>query len=416
MKKKNAIILGGTHDHIRLSEILKADGFHTTLVDYLENPPCKRFADAHIQESTADKEKILDIARQLEAHAVFAACIDRSLLSMAYVCENLGLKCPFSYSTARALTNKILMKEKLKADGIPTSDYCVIRDVDWNGDVELRYPLVIKPADANSSKGITKATNCREMKAALPDAFHHSSVGEVVIEEFHEGREYSADFVIRDSQPELLLLTETRKSNLNDQHFTIVQSQHPAGTPDLTRRISNIACQITASFALTEGPLLIQLIESSGELSVIEFGARIGGGSKHYLIEAVTGFDILRYYTKLLVGKTYTTPVSCKHRYACINYVYTNPGRIKSFDGFELMEVSGVIDRSFFYKTEGMLVTGNISSGDRAAGYLMVDDDPAALRNRIELADQHLRVLTDLDRDIMIHGLHTISEASGTAL
>jgi hypothetical protein len=33
-----AIVLGGTDDHIRLIEILKQRGYHTTLIDYFENP------------------------------------------------------------------------------------------------------------------------------------------------------------------------------------------------------------------------------------------------------------------------------------------------------------------------------------------------------------------------------------------
>ena len=65
--KPKAIVLGGTNPHIELIENLKRRGYYTVLVDYYENPPAKHAADQHIQESTLDLEKVLQIAKDIDA-------------------------------------------------------------------------------------------------------------------------------------------------------------------------------------------------------------------------------------------------------------------------------------------------------------------------------------------------------------
>ena len=49
-----AIVVGGVQNHIPLITRLKARGYYTILIDYLDEPRAKAFADEHIQVSTFD--------------------------------------------------------------------------------------------------------------------------------------------------------------------------------------------------------------------------------------------------------------------------------------------------------------------------------------------------------------------------
>ena len=49
--KPVALVLGGTNPHIELIKQLKERGYYVVLVDYLDNPPAKKYADIHEQES-----------------------------------------------------------------------------------------------------------------------------------------------------------------------------------------------------------------------------------------------------------------------------------------------------------------------------------------------------------------------------
>ena len=65
MGKPVAIVLGGTSPHVLLVYKLHERGYYVILVDYLQNPPAKIAADEHIQASTLDKERVLEIAREM---------------------------------------------------------------------------------------------------------------------------------------------------------------------------------------------------------------------------------------------------------------------------------------------------------------------------------------------------------------
>ena len=110
--KPVAVVLGGTFPHITLVENLRQRGYYTILVDYYDNPPAKASADEHLQESTLDKKKVLDIARSRNAELVISACIDQANVTACYVADKLGLPAPYSYETALRVTNKILNERK----------------------------------------------------------------------------------------------------------------------------------------------------------------------------------------------------------------------------------------------------------------------------------------------------------------
>src|SRR5690554_4023391 len=141
MTHQNAIVLGGTEDHIGLIAKLKDLNYYVILVDYNINPPAKKYADVYIQESTLNQEKVLEIAKQLDISLIIAACIDQALLTIAYVSEKLKLPCHISYKTALDLTNKAYMKTVFKNNKIPTASF-VIKELNQKVEVNLNYPLV----------------------------------------------------------------------------------------------------------------------------------------------------------------------------------------------------------------------------------------------------------------------------------
>ncbi len=401
---KKAIILGGTHDHIALIEQLKVRGYFTILIDYLEYPPARNFADHYICESTLEQQKVLEIAKEEAPDLVIAACIDQALLTMAYVCEELGLPCHISYQTALSLTNKVLMKEIFLKNDIPTSKHFVLSSKHDVIPDDLKYPLVVKPADSNSSKGIIKVNSKSEVGEAINTAFTFTRSHKVVVEEFVIGDELSVDVVIENFEPQIVLVTKNIKMQQNEHHFTIVQNIFP-GTEDpaAIEQIRLIAGKIAKAYNISNGPLLIQLIYDGTRLSVVEFSSRIGGGSKHHQIKSVTGFDILGYFIELLLGKS-TVPVIRKNcNYALMNYIYAKNGTINKFIGFEELKKRAVIEEYFYYKLPGSEVTNHISSADRLAGLLLTAKSRKVLLEKLERTDNQLKLLDLNGNDLMIH-------------
>ena len=152
--KPVALVLGGTVPHCEMIRQLKARGYYTVLIDYLDDSPAKSVADLHVQESTLDKEKVLEVARRMQAQLVICGCVDQANITACYAMEQLGHKPPYSYETALAITNKGVMKRVMMEKGIPTSKYIYVDSDSGIPEVALRYPVIVKPADSNSSNGV----------------------------------------------------------------------------------------------------------------------------------------------------------------------------------------------------------------------------------------------------------------------
>ena len=86
-----AIVLGGTVPHVSLVQKLQKRGFYTILLDYLDNPPAKQYADEHIKESTLDKDAVLEVAKQKNAAIVISTCVDQANSICCYVAEKLKM-------------------------------------------------------------------------------------------------------------------------------------------------------------------------------------------------------------------------------------------------------------------------------------------------------------------------------------
>lgn len=398
------LVLAGGADQIALIQELQKRGHIVILVDYYQNPPAKQYANKHIVASTLDVNRVTEIARQEQVDLVCTACTDQALLTVAKVSETLELPCYISYQTALNVTNKSYMKGVMAEFNIPTSKYVIIDHYDKDKLSGFQYPLVVKPVDCNSSKGVKRVETDQELKVALNAAIEFSRTNTAIVEEFKNGEEISADFYIE--REEVRFLCATNSTKIKNRHsFTILQSCYPAVTEKQKEILLQIARKIAVAFHLSNTPLLVQLIMNEDHFDVLEFSARMGGGSKYKLIEVLSGVNIMSKYVDLVLGDTPSVSPINQVDYAVMNYIYCYPGRIKSFEGFEKLKKDGYIEEYFLYKTQGMEISQAETSGDRPAGYLVTASNHVELQNKIQYIDKNLAIISDENRDIMMHNL-----------
>ena len=398
------IVLAGGADQIALISELKKRGCYVVLVDYFQNPPAKEYADIHVVASTLDDAKVKEIAQEYGADLICTACTDQALLTVAKVSEELNLPCYISYKTALNVTNKTYMKQRMTQCSIPTSRYITTREVNLSQFADFEFPLVVKPADCNSSKGVIKVHDMVQLEEKLVEAISFSRTRTAIVEEFKEGDEVSADFYIEGSNVKYLSATSSLKIK-NRNSFTIKSSVYPVITQEQKEKIISLAQDIADAFNLNDCPLLIQMIVNGDEVNVIEFSARMGGGSKYHLIKVLSGVDIMSKYVDLILGDKPVVNPSDQVKYARMNYVYCNPGILDRVEGFETLLADKVIDKSFIYKTRGMSITAAATSGDRAAGYLITAESQQELAKKEAVVESVLKVISAEGHDIMIHNL-----------
>lgn len=407
-----AIVLGGTFPHTRLLENLRKRGFHTVLVDYYENPPAKVAADEHIRESTLDQEAVLEIARQRQAKLVISTCIDQANVTACYVAEKLCLPAPYSYETALTVTNKGLMKKMMVDHGIPTSRHLFVHEFADIDGADLDFPLIVKPADANSSKGVRKTSTRAELDEYLPDALRISRTGGAIVEEYKEGREIGADCFIRDGEATIVLTRERRKvvpvAGATQQ---IQGSYWPADLSEQNQaELKRIIEQIGRVFGLDNTPLMIQTIFNGDDIHVIEFAPRIGGGENYRIIEKHTGFDLIDAAIDSFLGGRVELDVGAPDGYYGDIYVYVRPCRFGKFCGNEALVRDGVVEYVNVYKSPGVEIRAEMSSNNRVGAFLVKGADKQELHRKISIAIKAIDVCDMAGRSVMRKDIYTSSD------
>ena len=86
-------------------------------------------------------------------------------------------------------------------------------------DIDLLYPLIIKPLDSSGSRGVIKVNGSDELSDALIYARNFSSDGRLIIEEYFDGIEYTVESITINSVT--TILTVTRKEKVPNSQNTV---------------------------------------------------------------------------------------------------------------------------------------------------------------------------------------------------
>lgn len=393
-QKKKAIVLGGTHPHIQLLKNLSRRGYETILIDYYENPCAKPYADIHIQESTLNRDLVLEIAKRENASLVISACVDQANLIACSVAEELGLPHPYSTDIARVVTNKLLMKTFMVQNGVPTCPFVSVRAPFESTNLSLRYPLIVKPSDSNSSKGVKKIECSSQLRSEVEAAINLSRSKEAIIEEFTSGREIGFDFYVSDSEAVLLITKERRKIPANmDSAQQIYGCYWPASlSKEEIEEGKTIARRIAGALGLRNCPLMIQAIVNEDGILVIEFAARFGGGESVTIISEATGVDITELSIKSFINENVVVRPQVSTLMYAETFIYARPCRYREMRWQSESGLNGVVDAIHYYKTAGTTIGQEITSNNRVGSFIVSGSSVSELSKKIEAALNGIKV------------------------
>jgi len=408
--KPKAIVLGGTSPHIELIKNLKNRGYYTILVDYYENPPAKESADEHIQESTLDKEKVLEIARKYDASLVISACVDQANVTACYVAEKLDLPRPYSYDTALSVSIKANMKKMMVEHGIPTSAYQYVSAFDELNLSALSFPLIVKPANSAGSAGVKKVINERYLRKYLNQALTISRTNKAIVEEFKEGKELSVYAFVSQGKASILMMAE-RVSIIDGEEEVLkcIATLAPARISEkATATIQKICNQIAYAYKLDNTPLHVQVLVDGDTVNTIEFAPRAGGGFSYQTIKQNTGFDMIDASIDSFLNESVVVDFHEPSHKVAIVLLYAKP----SIFGKIVLDKSLIDDRIIqdyhYHKTRDMRIGNEKASSSRIGAVLVKSENWDGLRNKIKTAGDKIEAFdTDnnpiLRKDLISH-------------
>lgn len=397
-----ALVLAGGLPQIALIEDLRSRGITTVLCDYYENPVARPHADIFYLVSTLDIPAVTKVAVDEKVDFLITVCTDQALLTVAQVSERLGLPCYISYETARNVTNKSYMKQIFAEKNISSARFAVMGALDMDAIAHLRYPLIVKPVDCNSSKGVQKILSPEELPPAFETAVRLSRTQTAIVEEFITGPELSVDVYVENGTAHVLSISELDKLPIADK-FIIFRAKSPAVMNDgLMAHIQKTAQQIADAFGLKDSPMLIQMISDGQRGYVLEFSARTGGGEKYIMIPKVSGFDPVKAVVDLTLGNKPHVPAERpeKNLFAT-EFIYCKNGVFHHLENFDTMKAKGTLAEYYCFHSPGTKFDRIASSGDRVGGFSIVAESKEALQQLHEAALHELKVIDENGGDMM---------------
>lgn len=400
-----ALVLCGGIPQAELIKELKNRGIYTLLADKNPDVIARPYADAFFPVSVLDAKAVKKLAENEKVDFVLTACADQVLLIQAQVSEELGLPCYIDYRTAKAVSNKESMKKVFIENGIPTSRYVIMDRFYADRIRDLKYPVIVKPVDSYSSRGVRKAFTLEEAEEAFTAAATISRTGTVIIEEFVEGEEITVDVYVEDGHPHVLCISNIDKIPENNR-FVICRTRYPAQiTDNIKKEVEKVADKIARAFCLRNAPMLIQMITDGKKLSVVEFCARTGGGDKFRLIKKVSHFDVIRAVVDLTLGlRPHVEPYRLSE---CIvnEFLYTTPCVFDHLEGFQEMMDQGIISEYYQLKVKGTKCDEIKSSGDRVAYYTIQAPSLEMVQERDRVVNSKLKIVDANGKDVLRHDL-----------
>ncbi len=391
---KKAIVLGGTVPHIELIKQLQDRDFYVILLDYYDNPVAKEYADEHIQESTLDKEAVLKIAKDRNVDLVITTSIDQANITACYVMEKLGKKPPYSYETAKRICDKGDMKKTMLENQVPTSRYYYLeKDARFTEDYDLTFPIIVKPADSNSSKGVKVARSFDEAVKYVEEAKEISRTNRVIVEEFVDGPEASVYCFIGENDSHVLLISR-RFSRVegSEKAFKCYGTISNLEVSDkILERMKWSVETIAKAYGLKNTPFFMQVILKEDDISIIEFAPRTGGGMCFVTVPMACDINyIASGIDSFLETEFNCNPKQSKYIFG-VNTLYGIDGTYDRIEGVNKLIEDGYIEKIFPIKTKGMEIKSGTASSERIA-FLLIKG-----KTKEEVCEKAKKIVENID-------------------
>ena len=300
--KKKVMVVGAGSGQVPIIDCCKRHGLFTIVISPFGPYPGIDIADKHINEDIYNVEELVKIGRTEGIDYVISDQSDFAVPIVAYIAEKLNLP-GNSYETASTYTFKSKFRKYAADNNIPVPKYCVLDNNNSNISA-LRFPLVVKPADSQGSRGISKIDSLDELDPAVVEARKYSKYDKVVVEEFFQGKEVVCEGFVLDGIYYNVGFGDRCYFNLKDLFIpskTIFPSTVNRGIKSkIIANEQKIASLLKPSFGIVHSEYLVN---DDGEFIVIESALRGGGVYiASHLIPLTTGVDLTEALYEAMVG------------------------------------------------------------------------------------------------------------------
>ena len=271
-----------------------------------------------------------------------------SELIISKACEylnELGYPCYCTKTQWDKCQNKQAFKNMCREYGVP----CVQEFSQDADPSSFDYPVIVKPTDSCSAKGITVCYSPEEYKKAIGHALEYSTEKKFIVEKFVEnkGTTMSVRYIAVDG--ELFLEAVGDRYVLNPDHgkalITAAAFYPSKYTEQYIRDVDEKVRAMFKGIGIKNGAFFMESIANSEGIWFYEMGLRISGGQTYKITEQTCGVNELKMLinyscTGTMCDKEVTKKIDpyLNGYYSASLTIPLREGSIASYEGLDVIE------------------------------------------------------------------------------
>lgn len=392
---KAIMIFGAGINQLELIKAARMMNVMSIVLDPAINPPGKQFADFFYRVEGTDYETTKSIALKHKVNGIVTGQMEKPMRLMARLAQELNFIFHSLEVTEKSL-DKWLMKKAFIEHKVPCAKGILIRrdeEISEKLLKDISYPSIIKPRDATSSQGVFRINNFNELIKYKPIAQSFSKNGEIIIEEFLEGSEFSVETITYNGLTTVIQFTEKFITSF-PQTVEMGHLQPANLTDDNKKSISKIVIQAINAISSDNSAAHTELKLTDEGPKIIEIGARLGGDFiSSYLTLYSCGINMDKAAISVALGQSPDLQGS-QNCFSYIRYLELPEGKIikELLPLDDLRKLPGVVFAWIFAKT-GDVILPIVHSAVRPACILVKAD---SREDVIVIADRYINELKKL--------------------
>lgn len=364
---KKIVVIGANESIAILIRKAKSRGFETHVFSNTNGDEGAAEADFFYEIDVKEKEKILEKCIKIKPSGVCSITSDIVVPTVNYVSRKLGLTSnPERMETVAR--NKYLMRQAFKDKLDYNPNFWIEENEELNTERYVgRFPLIVKPTDAWSSRGVARVENAEQLQCAIARALNASLEHKAIVEEYIEGEEYSAECICYAGDIHILALT--KKATTGFPNYIETAHTQPVHLADSQKdKIHEVVSKAISALDIRNGAAHAEFkITPDGKIALIEIGARMGGDCIGTILTPMsTGYDYVGMVLDVSCGMKPDFSVVNGRGEVGIRYIVSEDD-VKEYTIFKEEENIEIIKEEIDY----MNLSGKVEDSSTRHGYFI---------------------------------------------
>lgn len=403
---KRLLILGGTSASLDLVKNAKEMGVYTIVTDDQPTGVAKEMADETAMVSTTDMEGLVKLVKERNVDGAFCGPSEFNIRNLLRLCELAGLPCYTTTEIWDLCANKDVFKSYCRKYNVDCpQEYEVTADMTDEQLDSIDYPIIVKPVDGCSSKGITVCMDKSAVPQAYESAMAYSTCKRIIAEKYieNDGEIFSVRYLLRDGEAYPYFMMDTYVAD--PVHRTsLISALTYAPSKYMDYYMNHMDADVRKmlkGMGLRNGTAFIQSLPYKGKIYFHEMGYRLSGGMIFKLTEPLVGVNDMKMMIRYALGGETVTEeeiarldVAKMRHMAAQLMVPLNAGTVGRIDGLEeSKKLPAVKDFIQYYREGGTVEKSYIGTLSQHFGrFSIIADSSEEILHTVDAIQKTLRV------------------------